>query len=142
METLDQFKDKLTLTADGRPILRGCETLPPMPEDQPNVGPPQSAPTQTATKISSDRFETLNRFVDVTMRDLKPAEKVVWFVLFRDVRDGVVTVSQSDIARRSGIRQASVSTAIKGLLARGLVKIIRKGGFRKGMTSYRVQGGV
>lgn len=89
---------------------------------------------------SAQRFETLNVFVDITMRELTPSEKIVWVVLYRDVRDGVVTVSQKDIAVRSGLTQSTVSQAINRLVKRGLVHVVRQGGFRKGLSTYRVRG--
>lgn len=93
-------------------------------------------------KAAADRFGTLNAFVDVTMRDLTPSEKLVWFVLFRDVRDGVAKAAQSDIATRSGLTQSTVSLAVKRLVKRGLLRIVHQGGFRKGLSTYRIRGSV
>lgn len=73
------------------------------------------------------------------MRDLSPSEKLVWLVLFRDTRDGVATVAQSDIATRSGLTQPTVSQAIKRLEKRGLLRTIRQGGFRQGLSSYKIR---
>lgn len=91
---------------------------------------------------SAQRFETLNAFVDITMRELTPSEKIVWLVMYRDVRDGVVTVSQKDIAVRSGLTQSTVSQAINRLVKRGLVFVVRQGGFRKGLSTYKIRGSV
>ncbi|MFY7874480.1 MAG: MarR family transcriptional regulator, partial [Pirellula sp.] len=93
-------------------------------------------------KESGDRFQTLNSFVDVTMRDLTPSEKIVWFVLYRDVRNGVVSVSQTDVATRSGLTQSTVSLAIQKLVKRNLVQVVKQGGFRKGLSTYRIRGSV
>ena len=91
---------------------------------------------------TAQRFETLNAFVDITMRELTLSEKIVWVVLYRDVRDGVVTVSQNDIAVRSGLTQSTVSQAINRLVKRGLVLVVRQGGFRKGLSTYKSRGSV
>jgi DNA-binding transcriptional ArsR family regulator len=89
---------------------------------------------------TGDRFRTLNAFVDATMRELTPSEKIVWFVLFREVRNGVANVAQDDIAARSGLTQPTVSLAIQRLVGRGLVRVVRQGGFRSGPSTYVVRG--
>jgi hypothetical protein len=89
---------------------------------------------------TGDRFRTLNAFVDATMRELTPSEKIVWFVLFREVRNGVASVAQDDIATRSGLTQPTVSLAIQRLIGRGLVRVVRQGGFRRGQSTYVVRG--
>jgi DNA-binding transcriptional ArsR family regulator len=98
------------------------------------MGPPKHKPE------TGDRFRTLNAFVDVTMRELTPSEKIVWFVLFREVRNGVASVAQDDIATRSGLTQPTVSLAIQRLIGRGLVRVVRQGGFRRGQSTYVVRG--
>lgn len=133
----------ISYTADGRPILTGASCLPPM---EPRSPRPTASGRTTAKGASepkrktADRFAVLNAFVDVTMRDLTPSEKLVWFVLYRDVRGGVVKVSQADIATRAGMGQASVSRAIKRLEKRGLLRTVKQGGFRKGLSTYRIRG--
>ena len=94
------------------------------------------------TAQSIERFQTLNAFVDVTMRALTPSEKIVWIVLYRDVRNGVVTVSQKDLATRSGLTLSTVSLAIQKLVKRNLVLVVTQGGFRKGTSTYRIRGSV
>ena len=89
---------------------------------------------------AGDRFRTLNAFVDATMRELTPSEKIVWFVLFREVRNGVANVAQGDIATRSGLTQSTVSQAIQRLKGRGLVRVVRQGGFRSGQSTYVIRG--
>lgn len=81
----------------------------------------------------------LNKFVDLTMRELNASETLVWLLLYRDTRNGIATAAQSDIARRTGLTQATVSLAIRRLTKRGLVRVIRQGGFRKGLSSYRIR---
>jgi DNA-binding transcriptional ArsR family regulator len=89
---------------------------------------------------TGDRFRILNAFVDASMRELTPSEKIVWFVLFREVRNGVASVAQDDIATRSGLTQPTVSLAIQRLIGRGLVRVVRQGGFRRGQSTYVVRG--
>jgi len=139
MEGLDDIEIR-----NGRPVLRGCRTLPKMVDDLPPKAVPkrETSETKKPAKHAGDRFGALNRFVDCTMRDLTPSERVVWLVLFRDVRDGVVTAAQTHIATRSGLTQSTVSLAIKRLIERGLVKTIRQGGFRRGLSTYRIRGSV
>jgi hypothetical protein len=145
--------------ADGTPrVKRGLGALPPMSRQpapdtalQNGKANGTKADGTNATsdkaidpkrKAAADRFGILNAFVDVTMRDLTPSEKLVWFVLFRDVRDGVAKVAQSDIANRSGLTQSTVSLAVKRLVKRGLLRIVHQGGFRKGLSTYRIRGSV
>jgi hypothetical protein len=141
-------------TPDGRPILTGTYVLPPIDDEhgemsQMDPNGQSKTPKQTASRglsavrrISRDRFKTLNSFVDVTMKDLTSSEALVWLTLFRDVRDGLAKVSQAYIAQRTGLRQATVSVAIKGLINRDLVVVVRQGGFRKGISTYRIRGSV
>lgn len=139
MEALDHIEIR-----NGRPVLKGCRTLPKMVDDSEPKAAPKRETTETKkpAKQSADRFGTLNRFVDITMRDLTPSERLVWIVLFRDVRDGNVKVAQADVATRSGLTRSTVSLAIKRLIERGLVRVVRQGGFRKGMSSYQIRGSV
>lgn len=126
-------------TTDGRPVIAGAGVLPPLDE------PPDTSTTPTAAKklakqtATRDRFAMLNKFVDVTMRELTASETLVWLLLYRDTRNGIATAAQSDIARRTGLTQATVSLAIRRLAKRGLVRVIRQGGFRKGLSSYRIR---
>jgi hypothetical protein len=155
-EDLSQWVD---YAADGTPKLKpGVGMLPPMNRTPPPGAARQGGKTDgtNATngetnagkvnnpkrKAAADRFATLNVFVDATMRDLTPSEKLVWFVLFRDVRDGVAKAAQSDIATRSGLTQSTVSLAIRRLVKRGLLRVVYQGGFRKGLSTYRIRGSV
>ena len=94
--------------------------------------------THKAPKKDTSRWNELNQFIDVTMRDLPPAQKAVWLVLFRDERKGVAKSAQSDIARRCGLSRESVSRAIAELERRGLVQTLHQGGLNQGLSWYRV----
>ena len=85
-----------------------------------------------------NRFRTLNHFVDKIMRDLKSSEVLVWFVLYRDCRDGIAKTSQRDIAARTGLRQATVSKAIGRLVDDKLIERKYQGGFQKGSSIFKV----
>jgi len=149
-EDLSQWVD---YSPDGTPRIKpGLSSLPPMnPAPRPARPNGRKATSGKADerkaddpkrKAAADRFGCLNAFVDATMRDLTPSEKLVWFVLFRDVRDGVAKAAQSDIATRSGLTQSTVSLAIRRLVKRGLLRVVHQGGFRKGLSTYRIRGSV
>lgn len=91
-----------------------------------------------AIRRTADRFKLLNAFVDFAMRDLKGPLTAVWLVLYRDTRNGVARVAQSDIASRTGVSERTVRRAITQLRSRGLLVVVRRGGLRQGPSSYRV----
>ena len=99
---------------------------------------PKGTPESTK-KTAGERFRTLNAFVDFTMRNLKPSERTVWLILFRDTkRDRIARTSERDIARRAGIGERMVRYALTGLVTRGLVKIVKRGRLQSGPSSYCV----
>ncbi len=85
-----------------------------------------------------DRFTVLNNFVDYTAGSLPRSEVLVWLVLYRDTRDGTAETAQADIVRRTGLGKRTVQLAIKKLETSGLVKCVRRGGLRRGVSRYRV----
>ncbi|MBC8355093.1 MAG: helix-turn-helix domain-containing protein [Planctomycetes bacterium] len=87
---------------------------------------------------SGDRFKVLNNFVDFTMQNLKAADVCVWFVLYRDTKDGIAATSQVDIARRAGICDRTVRRVIRRLERLGLLKTVHRGGLHRGLSRYRV----
>ncbi len=89
---------------------------------------------------TKDRFALLNTFVDFTMGELSRAEIVVWMILYRDSRDGTAATAQGDIARRGKIDRRTVGRSLRRLAERGLLKIVHQGGFRRGVSRYRVRG--
>jgi DNA-binding MarR family transcriptional regulator len=94
-------------------------------------------PTQ-AKRSTADRFAVLNAFVDFTLRDLARPDLAVWFVLYRDTKDGIAKTAQNDIARRTGLCDRTVRRSIKRLTDRGLLLVVRRGGLRQGPSVYRV----
>ena len=127
-------------------VLRGCSVLPPMasprmtadPLPKATGGPTDKRKGTGKGKPKGDRFPTLNRFIDFTLRDLDRNEIAVWLILFRDTRDGTARTAQSDIARRAGIVRRSVIRILGRLEAKGLLQTVHRGGLKKGMNVYRV----
>lgn len=124
--------------ADGAalPILMGCAVLPPMNGKPKRKTAPANEPKEPSK--SRDRFKVLNNFVDFTLRDLKAADVRVWFVLYRDTKDGTASTAQTDIARRAGVSVRAVHGSVKRLERLGLLKVIYRGGLNRGSSRYRI----
>ena len=88
---------------------------------------------------TKERFALLNTFVDFSMGELSRAEIVVWMILFRDSKEGIARTAQADIARRGKIDRRTVGRSLRRLASRGLLKIVHQGGFRRGVSLYRVR---
>lgn len=129
----------LSTTGDGRPILTGSSCLPPMvtrPKAETNGKSQDKAAPKRKT---ADRFAVLNAFVDSSMAECSRSELVVWFILYRDTRNGSVRTSQANIARRAGMSVRSVGKAIAKLTAAGFLVVVFKGGLNRGPSRYRVR---
>ncbi len=100
---------------------------------------PKGSASSAKRRVARERFQVLNAFVDFTVAELTPAEIIVWLILYRDTRGDSATVSMRDIARRAGRSLRAVETAAAKLERRGLLKVVRRGGFRRGVSTYRVQ---
>ncbi len=87
-----------------------------------------------------ERFAVFNAFVDFSLGELSRAEIAVWLILFRDTRDGTARTSYDDLARRAGLNRRNVGRAVRQLEALGLVKVVHRGGLRRGVSRYRVRG--
>jgi predicted transcriptional regulator len=121
------------------------EELPPM--DGPEPAPSRNGRNRHESRdrdrpkgktVAGERFKVLNTFVDFTLVDLSRAEIAVWLVLYRDTRDGTARVAMADLARRAGCSRRHVVRAVARLEKLGLVKVIHRGGFRRGASRYRV----
>jgi len=130
---------------DGRPVISGCGVLPPMNDDLPTKRKPADSvranlPEQkkTTKTAAADRFGVLNGFVDCSMTGLGKADIATWLVLFRDTRNGSVSISQANIARRAGVSDRAVRTAIEKLVGNGLLTVLVQGGLNRGVSRYRV----
>jgi DNA-binding MarR family transcriptional regulator len=80
----------------------------------------------------------INAFVDFTLAELSRNEIAVWFILWRDARNGVARTSQADLARRAGVADRTVRRALTTLQQRGLVDVSSRGGLGRGPSSYQL----
>lgn len=99
---------------------------------------PQSA--QAKRRRNPERWATFNTFVDVTAKELTPAELLCWLVLYRDIRNGVARTGMTDIARRAGLTRRGVVKAIGGLKEKRLVEVVTRGSKDGSTNVYRVVG--
>jgi hypothetical protein len=98
-----------------------------------------TARRKTTKHRSRLRFEVLNKFVDEGMAKLTPHESAVWLVLYRDTRpNGFTTTSVDDIARRAGIGRRTVLRALARLKRSKMLRVARRGGLNRGVSSYAV----
>jgi hypothetical protein len=92
-----------------------------------------------ARRRAGGRFQTINAFIDVTMAALPPAERAVWLILWRDTKpDGLARTSQASLARRAGVTDRAVRSALRRLEREGLVVVARQGGGEPGL--FRLPG--
>ena len=81
-----------------------------------------------ARRRTLERFGVLNGFVDFGLAGLSRSEAAVWLILFRDTKPtGLARTSLSDLARRGGMSRRQATRALRALMARGAVYVIRKG---------------
>jgi DNA-binding transcriptional ArsR family regulator len=113
-------------------LLNGCDVLTPM-----DAAPVQETAPEPRRR---GRFVALNKLVDCTLAELSRAEIAVWLVLYRDTRDGSALASYDWIAPRAGVDRRNVGRALRRLQARGLVRVLRRGGLGRGASRYRVRG--
>ena len=128
-------------TNEGPPVLPGASMLPPMEslEPIPERKPATSKKGKAEKKRNTcDRFAVLNGFVDCSMAGLTKAEALTWLILYRDTRNGTARTSQADIARRAGLSDRSVRSAIAKLVKVGLLIVVFRGGLNAGPSRYRV----
>jgi len=94
------------------------------------------------------RWGHFNAFVDGAMARLKPAQVRVWVVLYRDARSGeyagkagmFARTAQTDIAARAGLSVRSVKLAVAGLVAAGLLRVVKRGRLNCGPSVYKIRG--
>src|SRR5262245_52045614 len=79
---------------------------------------------KTSRRAAGLRFQVFNAFVDEGLSRLKPAEAVVWFVLYRDTKpDGLARTAVEDIARRAGFSRSTALRALKRLEALRMLRV-------------------
>ena len=89
----------------------------------------------------SERFQVLNDFVDVQMRELSHAAVRAWLVLYRDTKpNGLAKTGLTDLARRAGFSLSTAKRAVRELVDRGLAKPVHRGRKGSGPSVYRVVG--
>ena len=100
-----------------------------------------SAKKTNKTAKSAQRFQTINDFVDLSMRGLTGAAATAWMVLWRDTKpNGLAKTAISDLARRMGCSKATAKRAVRELKAAGLLDVLVLGGLGRGASVYRVVG--
>jgi len=124
-------------------ILRVGEDFPamtPAPPTPPRLhGSTPKGPPVAARAKAGERFGTINAFLDFSMASLRPCERAVWLLLWRDTRpDGLARTSQADLASRAGASERAVYDALRELARRGLLVVVHRGGLSAGPSSYRV----
>jgi len=128
---------------DGEQVLTGPTDAPPGEKRPPTPTASASACRKKGGPPSkaSQRFHTINDFVDVSMRGLTGAAAQAWIVLWRDTKpNGLAKTAISDIARRMGCSTTTAKRAIRELKAAGLLAVPVLGGLGRGASVYRVVG--
>ncbi len=86
------------------------------------------------------RFAVLNGFVDGHMGTLPRAAALAWVCLWRDTKpDGLARTAVTDLARRIGGDRSTVIRALRLLVERGRLEVVRRGGLGRGVSTYRVK---
>jgi hypothetical protein len=78
-------------------------------------------------RISLERFQVLNDFVDLGLSQLSRSEIAVYLILFRDTKPtGLARTARTELARRGGMSDRQASRGLNSLIRRGAVHVIRK----------------
>lgn len=118
-----------------RPLLSANETAGAAAGAHSRRGPPLAD-----AKKSAGRWAMLNYFADETARTLPPLAVAVWFQLFRNAKsDGLVRISQVELARRVGKSARSVYAMLQRLESGGFLVVVRRGSMNAGPSVYRVR---
>jgi hypothetical protein len=124
----------------GPPIIPLGEELPILDESAEQSKERAKGKKKSGKRKTGERFQTINAFVDFTLATLTPAECKTWVILWRDTKpNGLAETSQADLARRAGISDRAVRSAVKLLESKGLLKVVKRGGLRKGVSVYQVK---
>ena len=106
-------------------------------DEEPTPTPPPAKPKRRGR---SERFATLNAFVDMGMADLTGADTKVWLILFRDTKvTGTARTGQTDIARRAGLTVRHTKRALGQLQAKGMIRLVHRGRLNVGPSIYAVR---
>jgi len=101
---------------------------------------PQAKPPRLPS-VTGERFQTINTFVDVIMRDLSDRAAKAWIILWRDTKpNGLAATGIADLARRMGCSHATAKRAVAELRGRHLMVVESLGGIGRGPSVYRLKG--
>src|SRR4051812_12130222 len=82
-------------------------------------------------------FEVFNGFADWGVQQLSRSEMAAYIILLRDTKpDGTARTGFTDLARRGGMSRASAIRAVKSLINRGVVEVVKRGGRGIGASTY------
>lgn len=102
-------------------------------------GAPADRRSTPGTPKSKHRFETVNTFIDVTMRGVTARAAQVWLILWRDTKpNGLARTGVSDLARRAGCSVSTAKRALAELRRLGLIVVVTRGHEGGGLTCYRL----
>src|SRR5262245_8365291 len=83
-------------------------------------------------------FDALRAFVDEGIERLPRSEGFVYLILLRDTKpDGIAQTGLTDLARRGGMSKSAASRAIRSLIKRRVLRVVRRG-FQGAPTRYTV----
>ena len=88
---------------------------------------PQNAPVKPKRQ-GYGRWEMFNKFVDLTINELTPAQRVVWLTMFRraDGKENTLESSVRVLASQTGLTDKTVQQAIASLVKQGWLMYIFK----------------
>jgi hypothetical protein len=73
-------------------------------------------------------FQNLAAFVDEGVRTLSRSELATYLILIRDTKpDGTARAGLDDLAERGGMSRWAASRAVRSLVAKGVLRIVRRG---------------
>lgn len=92
------------------------------------------------TKLEATKRKVVgwNKFVDKVVGSIKPIQALVWTVLYRHATAGIVTRSNSLLAKDVGVSRETIKRAIGALRKEKLLQVVRQGGMHVGPTTYRL----
>lgn len=99
----------------------------------------QAAPIQSREPGRLEKkIKLLNRFVDETLIGLEPTTAVLWFVLYREARNGIAEISHSQLAKVMGVSDRTICRHIEVLIANRLLRKLKTGGYGRGCNRYQL----
>lgn len=105
------------------------------------TGKVKVAKGSAAHRQSRDRFGMLNAFADYGARLVDTTAQACWWILYRETKpDGLARVSHGRIAECIGRSRLTVVRAVRKLEKLKLITVVRRGGLRDGVSTYRVYG--